>query len=88
MSSEGGAAGVFSAPVALPRLAALFAEHGALDRLQNFISGNAQRLYGLTPPQKRVTLRDTPMQVPAAYTGHGQQVVPMYAGETLAWSFA
>lgn len=84
----GCAAGVFTAPIALPRLAALFAEHGALERLQAFVSDNARQLYGLTPPARRITLRDTPMQVPPAYIGHGQQVVPMYAGETLTWSIA
>ena len=84
----GCAAGVFTAPIALPRLAALFAEHGAADKLQAFVSGNARRLYGLTPPLRRITLRDTPMQVPPAYIGHGQEVVPMYAGEILPWSIA
>ena len=37
----GCAAGVFTAPIALPRLAALFDGHGALDRLQGFVSGHA-----------------------------------------------
>lgn len=84
----GCAAGVFTAPIALPRLAALFAEHSAAERLQDFVSGNARRLYRLTPPARRVTLRDVPMQVPACYEGHGERVVPMYAGETIPWSFA
>lgn len=82
----GCAAGVFTAPVALPALAQLFAEHGALDKLQGFISGNACRHYGLTPVEKTVTLRDTPMQVPAAYRSFGQTVVPMFAGEEIGWS--
>lgn len=82
----GCAAGVFTAPVALPKLAELFTTHGAADKLQDFISGNACRLYRLTPPQKRITLCDTPMQVPARYRSFGQEVVPMYAGQTLPWS--
>ena len=82
----GCAAGVFTAPLALPRLAELFAEHRALDNLQAFVSDNACRLYGLTPIQKQVTLTDTPMQVPACYRSYGQQVVPMYAGRELTWS--
>ena len=82
----GCAAGVFTAPLALPRLAALFAEHGAADKLQAFVSDNACRLYGLNPVQKKVTLHDVPMQVPACYRSYGQQVVPMYAGEQLNWS--
>lgn len=82
----GCAAGVFTAPLALPRLAALFAEHQALDNLPNFVSGNACRLYGLTPTAKQVTLTDTPMHVPASYRSFGQEVVPMYAGQDIAWS--
>ena len=84
----GCAAGVFTAPVALPRLAALFAEHGVPENLQAFVSDNARRIYGLKPVQKRVILRDEPMQVPPCYKSYGQQVVPMFAGETLPWSIA
>lgn len=84
--SCGCAAGVFTAPVALPKLAELFTAHGAADKLQDFVSGNACRLYGLTPTRKQVTLCDTPMQVPAVYRSYGQQVVPMYAGQELPWS--
>ena len=82
----GCAAGVFTAPLALARLAQLFDAHGKLDNLQNFVSGNAQRLYGITPPEKKVKLEKSPYRVPAAYEGHGQHVVPMHAGETLDWS--
>ena len=53
----GCAAGVFTAPLALPRLAQLFDKHDKLDNLQAFISGNAQRLYGVTPIEKKVTLK-------------------------------
>lgn len=84
--SCGCAAGVFTAPLALPRLAELFASHGCLGNLQAFVSDNACRIYGLQPVQKTVTLHNTPMQVPASYRSFGQQVVPMYAGEQLSWS--
>ena len=82
----GCAAGVFTGPVALPKLAEIFAEHGALDKLQGFVSDNATQWYGLTPAQKQVTLSDTPMKVPAIYRSYGQGVVPMYAGESIGWS--
>lgn len=82
----GCAAGVFTAPLALPKLAELFAAHGAAERLQGFVSDNACRYYGLQPPPRRVTLCDTPMQVPPLYRGYGQSVVPMAAGECIGWS--
>lgn len=84
----GCAAGVFTAPIALPRLAALFAEHHAMENLQDFVSTNARRLYGITPAPRCITLRDTPMLVPESYRGYGQKVIPMYAGEEIAWSIS
>lgn len=82
----GCAAGVFTAPLSLPKLAEIFAANNALAHLQNFISGNACRIHGLTPVAKQVTLHDVPMSVPASYRSFGQQVVPMYAGEEIGWS--
>lgn len=82
----GCAAGVFTAPIALAKLAEIFAQHGALNQLQNFVSGNACRIHGLTPVSKTVTLHDEPMHIPASYRSFGQQVVPMYAGESISWS--
>ncbi len=82
----GCAAGVFTAPVALPRLAQLFADYNALAHLQGFISGNACRLYGLKPVEKRVVLQDVPMLVPTAYREGSEEVVPMHAGEPIGWS--
>ncbi len=74
-------AGVFSAPVALPVLAALFAKHGALGKLQAFVSDNACRIYGITPPRKQVQLREHEWQVPVKYG----DIVPFLAGERVAW---
>lgn len=78
----GCAAGVFTAPIALQVLAELFETKHALDNLQAFISGNAQSIYGIGPVAKKVILEKKPFTVPSEYHG----VVPMYAGETLAYS--
>ncbi|WPX39268.1 dihydroorotase [Akkermansia sp. N21116] len=82
----GCAAGVFTAPIALPVLADLFERHGALEKLQDFVSGNACRLHHLTPPVKHITLAKKDMTVPDVYEGYGKNVVPMKAGETISWS--
>lgn len=78
----GCAAGVFTAPILLPLLADLFERHGALDKLQQFVSDNAIRHYRLTPPSTTVTLERTPMTIPPSYG----DVVPMWAGRQLPWS--
>jgi dihydroorotase len=80
----GCAAGVFTAPVALPLLAQLFEEHGKLDNLQPFVSDNAQIIYGYTPLQKEVILEKAPFRIPEKYG----DVVPFYAGEEIAWRIA
>jgi len=78
---SGCAAGVFTAPIALPRLVELFEQHQALDRLQAFVSDNARRIYDIQPPARVVELAQTPWVVPERYG----TVIPMHAGETLAW---
>ena len=79
----GCAAGVFTAPIALQLLAELFEKHDApVENLQAFISGNARSIYGMTPLEKSVTLEKRTFTVPADYNG----VVPMYAGEEIAYS--
>ena len=77
----GCAAGVFTAPVALPMLVELFDEHDALDNLQAFVSGNARRIYRLTPPAKTVSFVKEATVVPRRYG----PVVPFGAGKTVAW---
>ncbi len=78
----GCAAGVFSAPVALPALAQLFEEAGCLEGLPAFVSDNARRFYRLAPPQKIVRLVRTPWVVPEHY----ETVRPFLAGKTLNWT--
>ena len=78
----GCAAGIFTAPIALPCLVELFAQHQKLDCLQAFVSDNARRIYGVNPPAKSVILEPIPTKVPPMYG----EVVPMFAGRELSWS--
>ncbi len=78
----GCAAGVFSAPVALPGLAQLFEAADCLEYLPAFVSDNARRFYRISPPQKRVDLGRRAWRVPEAYG----TVRPFLAGQELRWS--
>jgi len=78
----GCAAGVFSAPVALPMLAELFEEADCLDRLSAFVSGRARQRYGITPPEKKVRLELSAWRVPERYG----DVRPLHAGKERRWS--
>lgn len=81
--SCGCAAGVFTAPIALQVLTELFMEHSTLKNLQAFVSDHAKAIYNhIKVPHKTVTLEKKPFVVPAKY----DNVIPMYAGETLAYS--
>jgi len=79
----GCAAGVFTAPIALQILTELFLQHSTVEKLQDFISNNAQNIYSnIKIPQKMVTLEEMAFKIPEKYG----EVVPMYAGETLQYS--
>ncbi len=79
--APGCAAGVFSAPIILPKLVELFNSYDKLDNLQAFVSDNAREIYNLTPLKKEITLVKEEWEVPSDYNG----VVPMFAGEILYW---
>ncbi len=78
----GCAAGIFSAPVALPLLAQMFEEQGCLDKLQGFVSDIAKQRYGLPEFGKTVRLSKENWKVPELY----DTVRPFYAGQTLQWT--
>jgi dihydroorotase len=77
----GCAAGIFSAPVALPALAGLFAEAGCLERLNAFVSDHARCFYRLPSVDTTVLLEANPWKVPERYG----TVRPFLAGQTLSW---
>ena len=81
----GCAAGVFTAPIALQVLVALFEKHNQLDNLQKFISDNACTIYEMKASSKKVTLVKETFVVPPYYEFKREKVVPMYANETLSW---
>ena len=84
--SCGCAAGVFTSPIALQVLVELFEKHDCLDNLNDFVSLTAQRVYELTPLKKTIKLIKKDFVVPSIYEYKNENVVPMYANETLAWS--
>lgn len=86
--ASGCAAGVFTAPLALARLAQLFDHHGVLDRLQGFVGGHAREIHAVEPPRKQVLVERAEFVVPASYGAGEETVVPMHAGEALAWRVA
>ena len=82
----GCAAGVFTSPIALQVLVELFEKHDSLENLNDFVSNNAKKIYGLHLKDKTIKLIKKDFIVPAIYEYKDEKVVPMYAGKTLSWS--
>lgn len=79
-----GAAGVYSAPVAIPLLVQEFEHAGHLDKLPNFIAGFGADFYGLKRTTQQIEVVREKWTVPAIVNG----VVPLAAGQELDWKLA
>lgn len=80
-----GCAGAYSAHAALELYAEVFEEAGALGRLEGFASHHGAAFYGLPRNTGTLTLRREPWRVPDDYPLGEERVVPLRAGESLAW---
>ena len=80
-----GCAGLYTAHAALELYASAFEEMGALDKLEAFASFHGADFYGLPRNKDRITLVRKEWRVPDSYKFGADEVVPMRAGESLAW---
>jgi dihydroorotase len=80
-----GCAGCFTAHAALELYAEAFARAGALDRLEAFASFHGPDFYRLPRNAGRVTLVRESWKVPAEVPFGDATVVPLRAGEPIAW---
>jgi dihydroorotase len=80
-----GCAGVFSAHAALELYAEVFEAAGRLDRLEAFAAEFGADFYGLPRNAGQVTLEREPWSVPESYRFGRDELVPLRAGERLAW---
>ena len=80
-----GCAGCFTAHAALELYAEAFEQAGALDKLEGFASFHGADFYGLPRHRDTITLVREAWTVPASYPFGPSEVVPVRAGETVAW---
>lgn len=80
-----GCAGCYTGLHALELYATAFEQASALDKLPAFASQHAATFYGITVPQKTITLRKGDWQIPDAVDVAGTAIVPLAAGDTLGW---
>jgi dihydroorotase len=83
-----GCAGCYSAFNALGLYAEAFESVGKLDKLEGFASFFGPDFYSLSRNTKKITLLKQPQSVPAELPLGDATIVPLRAGETIAWSLA
>jgi len=82
-----GPAGLYTAHAALELYCEVFEREGRLDRLEGFASRFGPDFYRLPRNTATVTVEKAPWEVPAHYAFGAETVVPLRAGERLAWRF-
>lgn len=87
--------GTFSSPVALEVYTQIFDELNALDKLENFLSINGPRFFGIEPSSETITLQKEDWQTSEpAVTDEGVKIWPIcntvhgLGNETLRWKVA
>ena len=83
-----GCAGIYTAHAALELYAEAFEQAGALDRLEAFASFHGPDFYRLPRNHDRVTLVKESWRVPSEINIGADTLVPLRAGETVAWKLA
>jgi dihydroorotase len=83
-----GSAGVYTAHAAIELYAEAFESAGALDKLEAFASHNGADFYGLARNSGTVKLERRAWKVPASYAFGDDTVVPLRAGQSVAWKLA
>jgi dihydroorotase len=80
-----GCAGIYSAHAAIELYAEAFEAADSLDKLEGFASHFGPDFYGLARNTNTITLVKESWQVPETYDFADKDLVPMRAGETIAW---
>jgi dihydroorotase len=80
-----GSAGMYTAHAAVELYCEVFEREGALDRLEGFASRFGPDFYGLPRNTATIVVEKSPWEVPANYPFGPETVVPLRAGERLAW---
>ncbi|HET9330435.1 MAG TPA: dihydroorotase [Steroidobacteraceae bacterium] len=83
-----GCAGIFSAHAGIELYAEAFEAAGALDRLEAFAALHGADFYGLPRNEATVTLTRDAWRVPERLPFGDDELVPLRAGESLAWRLA
>ncbi len=82
----GCAAGCYTEHAALEMYAEAFDQLSALANLESFASLNGPDFYGLPRNQDTITLKEQPWMVPERLSFGDDELIPLRAGESVAWT--
>jgi dihydroorotase len=80
-----GCAGIYSAHAGIELYAAVFEQHGMLDRLEDFAASFGADFYRLPRNSDQITLIKEEWIVPKSYAFGEHQLVPLLASQTMQW---
>lgn len=84
-----GCAGIYSAHAAMELYAEVFESMQALEKLEGFASHHGADFYGLARNAGKLTLQKKPWRAPPSYRfGRQHEIIPLCAGQPIAWSIA
>ena len=83
-----GCAGIYTAHAGIELYAEVFAQAGALDRLEGFASRHGAQFYGLPVNGDTLTLLEEPWTVPLDIAFGADRLVPLRAGAQVGWKLA
>jgi len=86
--SDCGCAGIYSSHAAIEFYTEVFEQENALDKLEGFASINGPTFYSLPVNQNTITLVKEDWKVPTEKDFASEKLIPMRAGENVAWKLA
>ncbi len=86
--SSCGCAGIYSAAYAMELYASIFEAENALDKLEDFSSKFGADFYKLPYSKSKIKLLKKNVEVPALINIGDEEIIPLFAGETLSWQLS
>ena len=86
--SSCGCAGIYSAAYAMELYASIFEAENALDKLEDFSSKFGADFYKLPYSKSKIKLVRKNVEVPALINIGDEEIIPLFAGETLSWQLS
>jgi dihydroorotase len=86
--SSCGCAGIYSAAYAMELYVLIFETENALSKLENFSSKFGADFYKLPYNKSKIKLIKKELEIPTKIDVGNEEIIPLFAGETLSWQLS